>query len=1054
MGPITRFGGASTFYRLEETEAFDGGIESVTSDAYHLVAEEVEDAVGNTTQADIDYHVLAPWRLTDANGTVQEIDYDPLGVARRTSRYGTALNASATLVDHGFTALTLGEALPTFAAALSDPEGELDEVESLFLYEFPTGGAPMRILALSAEELVDRGPDASSVAARAQVSLACLDGFGRELQRRVLVEPGTAYVEDGGNLVEDDDISPRWRVTGHIVYDAKQQVRQQFEPFFRGDHAWEAALSRRQFGVATTAHYDALGRGVRQDFPNGTFTDTTFTAWSRTTRDPNDSVGDASDYSTPRSSLATTAPERIALDQALENADTPVTVHLDALGREIATVEVIEDDVELTEQAVLDIRGLSEATIDRRELTASTRAYDRLGRLLRETSVDAGEHRGLFDAAGREVKHWHEDTEEERVYDVAGRLLERHVTHDSTTWLAERYTYGEGATGAADKNQLGRLIKVEDGAGVQETLRYGAFGEPLEVERTLTATPGLDPDWSGSVTLESSGYTTKSAFDALGRRARAFLPDGTERRVEHLRSGPVTKLQVVTPDSVVRTILDGVEYNARGQQVRAELGNDVEVSSEYDEETFRLYRRHAVHDGTDTYQDLRHHYDPVGNLVYLDDLAQRPTATHVINGLTVTAERVYRYDARYQLIEATGRVHNALTRPDYRGDAPVSGSFRGTRRVGLNDGGAVVRYLRTYSYDHGGNLLGWNHGPEGMGGGNSWTNEKWVSSTSNRSYLAKDLDGLPISDPASKFDARGQITSLPNLRSMTWSPRDQLRKVVLIERVSDPDDDEVYDYAADSVRLRKVTRRLVSGNVETTETIYLDGCELRRITLGSTVILERWSSHAEDGESRLATIYRWDTDTLARETDNVSALRTHYHLDGKLGSVALEVGAGGEILSYEEYFPYGRTAFLAGDSIRSREIQLRTLRYVGKDQDDATGFYVFQYRYYAPFIGSWVSPDPAGEADGPNRYRYVHNCPTSGTDPDGLGSEFEGYETFDQYMADWGEKRGRSASPDEQEELEHRWSQEHTTGAAPSDTDRAGRGVESCIRCTRTVVAG
>ena len=570
MGPITRFGGASTFYRLEETEAFDGGIESVTSDAYHLVAEEVEDAVGNTTQAVIDYHVLAPWRLTDANGTVQEIDYDPLGVARRTSRYGTALDASATLVDHGFTALTLGEALPTFAAALSDPEGELDEVESLFLYEFPTGGAPMRILALSAEELVDRGPDASSVAARAQVSLACLDGFGRELQRRVLVEPGTAYVEDGGNLVEDDDISPRWRVTGHIVYDAKQQVRQQFEPFFRGDHAWEAALSRRQFGVATTAHYDALGRGVRQDFPNGTFTDTTFTAWSRTTRDPNDSVGDASDYSTPRASLSTTEPERIALDQALENAGTPVTVHLDALGREIATVEEIEDNIELTEQAVLEIRGLSEATIDRRELTASTRAYDRLGRLLRETSVDAGEHRGLFDAAGREVKHWHEDTEEERVYDVAGRLLERHVTHDSTTWLAERYTYGEGATGAADKNQLGRLIKVEDGAGVQETLRYGAFGEPLEVERTLTATPGLDPDWSGSVTLESSGYTTKSAFDALGRRARAFLPDGTERRVEHLRSGPVTKLQVVTPDAVVRTILDGVEYNARGQQVRAE----------------------------------------------------------------------------------------------------------------------------------------------------------------------------------------------------------------------------------------------------------------------------------------------------------------------------------------------------------------------------------------------------------------------------------------------------------------------------------------------------
>jgi hypothetical protein len=89
--------------------------------------------------------------------------------------------------------------------------------------------------------------------------------------------------------------------------------------------------------------------------------------------------------------------------------------------------------------------------------------------------------------------------------------------------------------------------------------------------------------------------------------------------------------------------------------------------------------------GANTYQDLRHHYDPVGNLVYADDLAQRPDEDFVIDGLTVTAERVFTYDTRYQLTRATGRVHNALTRPDFRGDTPTSGSFRGTRRVGLND---------------------------------------------------------------------------------------------------------------------------------------------------------------------------------------------------------------------------------------------------------------------------------------------------------------------------------------------------------------------------------
>ncbi|MBX3275342.1 MAG: RHS repeat-associated core domain-containing protein, partial [Sandaracinaceae bacterium] len=644
---------------------------------------------------------------------------------------------------------------------------------------------------------------------------------------------------------------------------------------------------------------------------------------------------------------------------------------------------MIESSAELTERATLDIRGLSEATIDRRALTVSTRAYDRLGRQLLESSADAGEDRSLFDAAGREVLRWREDTREARTYDLAGRLVALEVTHDSTTWLAERYTYGEGLSGAADRNQLGRLVLTEDAAGTLETTRYGAFGEPLEVERTLTATPGLEPDWSGSVSLESNAHWSRSVFDALGRRTRAWLPDGTERREEYLRSGPLGELSIVTPDSTTRTILVSAEHNARGQRTFMELGNGVEITNTYDDETFRLYRRHAVVPGTSTYQDLRHHYDPVGNLVYLDDLAQSPTADHVIDGLTVSAHRVFTHDTRYQLKSATGRVHEALTRPDFRGDTPESGALRGTRQVELNDGGVVARYRRRYTYDDAGNLEEWDHGPEPGGASiTEWKNELWVSSTSNRSYPAYDLNDIAISDPEDRFNARGQIIELPNVREMVWNGRDQLRRTLLIEREGDEDDDEVYDYGADGARVRKTTRRLVSGDVEATETVYLDGCELRRITSDSTVILERWSAHAEAGDERLATIYFWDLDDLERETGDVDAVREHFHLGTQLGSVTLEVDGAGELLAYEEYFPYGRTAFLAGDSVIP--IQFRTRRFVGKEQDDATGFYAFQFRYYAPFIGNWVSPDPAGEVDGPNRYWYARNNPVTLVDPDGL----------------------------------------------------------------------
>ncbi|MBX3276341.1 MAG: hypothetical protein KF729_39170, partial [Sandaracinaceae bacterium] len=131
-------------------------------------------------------------------------------------------------------------------------------------------------------------------------------------------------------------------------------------------------------------------------------------------------------------------------------------------------------------------------------------------------------------------------------------------------------------------------------------------------------------------------------------------------------------------------------------------------------------------------------------------------------------------------------------------------------------------------------------------------------------------------------------------------------------------------------------------------------------------------------------VYFWDSDTTERETDDVDAVHEHYHLGTRLGSVTLEVDGSGALLAYEEYFPYGRTAFLAGDAVI--RIQFRTRRFVGKEQDDATGFYAFQYRYYAPFIGNWVSPDPAGEVDGPNRYWYARNNPVTLVDELGLWS--------------------------------------------------------------------
>ncbi|MEQ8456202.1 MAG: RHS repeat-associated core domain-containing protein [Sandaracinaceae bacterium] len=982
--------GPARFRRLRRATAADGSTRRSTPDDTNLVLALVIDEVGNEAHAEIDYHFVAPWRVTDPNGTVEAVQRDALGVIRRRTRYGTTLDRDGADVPHGFGPIARS-APPSLAAALADPLTALADQGALHAYAFGSApGQPLTTLGIIAEQLVHRGPDPGEAPARAQVVVTFHDGFGQALQERMRVEDGDAWGERDGAWVEAPS-ADRWRVSGYVERDAKLRPVAAYEPFFVDGARYDAAPERRRVGVASVTTYDALDRPVREAHPNETFADTRFTPWARTRRDPNDTAEEATAYRAARAGLDATEPERLALEQALATAGTPVTVHYDALGHEVAVSEVIEGGRVLEEHADLDIRGLSERTTDRRGRTASTRAFDRLGRALFEWSMDAGETRVLHDALGREVRSWRspvevggDEAEHRRAYDAAGRLRAVRLIEGATEVVVERYHYRHASSEAARRNQIGRLVSVEDGAGQLTFARYGAFGETLESARTLTQEPGLEPDWSGEVALETRAHRSVRAHDALGREVRVALPDGSVRETRHLRSGPVSQRSLTTPDGVRRPILRDARYNTRGQPERVELGNGVVIASSYDPETFRLRQRTAAAEGEAPLQDLRHTYDPVGNLVHLDDRAQRPGAERVIRGLTVGAHRTFRYDARYQLVGATGRVHRALIGGDYRGDAPPPGSFRGSKRAALNDGHEVSRYAREYAYDDAGVLEGWTHRPDWAQRGDRLSVEKWVDPDSHRSIPRYDVNGLPESDPGGHFDARGQLTWLATVRRMEWSAREKLRRVVLIERgAGELPDDERYDYAADGTRVRKVRRRRVAQETETVETVYLDGCELRRVARSSERIV-RWTAHVEDGGQRIASVYHWELDRLGTETDDPAAVRTHYLLSDQVGSVSLEVGARREYLSYEEHFPFGRTAFVAGDVVR--EVAMRTLRFAQKNQDDATGFYCFQHRYYAPFIGNWVSPDPAGEVDGPNRYAYARNNPVNFVDPDGLQS--------------------------------------------------------------------
>ncbi len=954
-GPVQHYG---RFGLLASVVRSDGA-ERRFEYAHDFVLNAVVDEGGNRTEAEIDWRVFAPWRIRDPNGFVREARYDARGIPVRVTAYGTVDGE-----PYGHEPLGT-EADPSFDEALADPEGTIGGSAQVYAYEL---GASPRAVVLTAERFA-RGPP------QVRVEVTYYDSFGRVLQHKERVEG------------EEHTSAPRWRTSGLHRYNEKQEPIREHEPFLSSTSALEIV----EQGVATTLHYDALGRVVREAYPNGTHSRTTHEPWRVASYDANDTIlePEAIRYRLGREERDPKDPEYIALERALAHADTPSVMHFDPFGRTIATDELADDRSVLRTRSVLDGRGDPMRLIDARTIESFVYERDLLGRVLYEKSADAGARWSLPDAFDRPAHEWTRGGEvhRERSFDALDRTTEVGVEHEGRARVTERLYYGEGTDG---RNARGRLIRHEDGAGVLEVQSYDPFGNVLSRSRRLTRAAD-EPDWSEDVELEEAdrAHVSRFAYDALGRTIEEHLPDGTHRRIGYASSGALNEL-TVEADGIEHRVVEGGVLNARGQRRELWLGNDVVVHSDYHPETFSLQARYAERERDDKLervQDLVYTYDPSGRIVHVIDRAQEPGEKLVLTGQTVSSARAYRYDFRYQLITATGRVHGALGSIDYRRDVPVNDTHRGTRRAELARGDLIERYERKYNYDEAGNLRWIDHRtitPNPTTGAH-WTADKWISDRSNRSLPATDHNGISLADRGEGlFDASGNCVYLPFVRKIEWNADERPIRAVLIERPGGVDNDERYQYGADARRVRKVSRELkADGIVESTAIVYLDGCELRRVHRDENEIVSRITSHIEDDEgNELATLYRWKKDTFHLETEHPERIRLHYVLrDGAHGSAVLELDARGDVVACEEYFPYGCTAFVAGDAV---EVALRTIRFSGKEQDDATGLYYFHYRYYAPFIGNWLSPDPLGPVDSLNLYVFVLGDPINLVDPDGL----------------------------------------------------------------------
>ncbi|MDA5545064.1 RHS repeat protein [Yersinia rochesterensis] len=598
--------------------------------------------------------------------------------------------------------------------------------------------------------------------------------------------------------------------------------------------------------------------------------------------------------------------------------------------------------------------------------------YNLAGAALCTEGVDNGQTAQLTDIEGRPVVNVDaKGTRSWMNYEPElGRPLEHHQqAKEGLKTITDRFFYAENSPEYQSANLNGQCLRHYDTAGLQEILSLSITGVPLQQQRQLL-TDTLGPvDWFGDEKswadrLSRESFVTHCTTDALGQPITQTDAKGHHQRMAYNRAGQLIGSWLTVNGGSEQVIVQSLTYSAAGQKLREESGNGVVTEYRYEAETQRLIgiktARPALKDRPTLLQDLRYDYDPVGNILAIHNDAE---ATRFYRNQKIVPETTYRYDALYQLIEATGR----------ESDSNGAQSAKLPALSSLTDGNQYVNYTRRYSYDRAGNLLKIQHI-----GASQYSTNITVSDASNHGI--QQQDGLTAADIRSQFDAAGNQQQLQPGQPLQWDARHQLQQVTTVKRSAENpfnDDDENYLYASDGMRVVKQSIQHANNARQTTKVTYLPGLELRSQHNGDKLIEDFQVITVGAAGRAQVRVLHWEHG----KPDEIANNQLRYSFDNQIGSSLLELDAHGDIISQEEYYPFGGTAVFA--SRNTVEAKYKTVRYSGKERD-ATGLYYYGLRYYLPWLGRWLSSDPAGTVDGLNLYRMVRNNPVRYVDLNGL----------------------------------------------------------------------
>ena len=606
----------------------------------------------------------------------------------------------------------------------------------------------------------------------------------------------------------------------------------------------------------------------------------------------------------------------------------------------------------------------------------------------------------------------------------------------------------EQETEAQRLNLRTRIVRHFDSAGIATNARLDAAGNPTEAydfkgnlllsTRQLVSDYKAIPDWSRNPRpeLDAETFEGRTRYDALNRPAQSIAPHSSLGRGKFSVIQPVFNEanllervhvwleraaepgKLLDPDVEAASPVGvtNVDYDARGQRLRIDYGNGASTFYTYDPLTFRLTQLLTKRKPADfprddpqpadpnwpgkQVQNLHYTYDLAGNITHIHDDAQQAV---YFKNQRVEPSNDYVYDALYRLIQAQGREHLG------QGGAPVPHSYNDAGCVGIlsanppgrfapNDQSAMGRYTERYVYDAVGNFLLMQHARDdaavpGWTRSYAYAQASLIEQGKQSNRLSRTTVGNAAPEPY-RHDAHGNMLGMPQLQVMQWDYQDQLQ-LTQRQKVNDEDADGImrrgertwYVYDASGQRVRKLTERANTGaNLGgiKDERIYLGGFEIFRSYQGPanarTLKLERETLHVMDDKQRIALV---EMRTLGDE-QGVAQRLIRYQFGNHLGSSSLELDEQAQIISYEEYAPYGSSTYQA---VRSQTETAKRYRHTAKERDEDSGLYYHGARYYTAWLGRWTNCDPAGLLDGMNLYKAWRCSSVRYADPSGTMSK-------------------------------------------------------------------